>query len=81
MNFILDFSFQIDQSYMKTSIIIQKSMCFVAKPSKDYIFVRKKIHFPSSKEQNVPIITQIDENINEKFSMKLPLYIHQSKMN
>lgn len=81
MNFILDFSFQIDESYMKTSVIIQRSMHFVAKPSKDSIFLSKKIHFPSLKEQNVPIITQTDENINEKFLVKLLLCMHQSKIN
>lgn len=72
MNFIPNFSFQIDQSYMKTSIIIQRSMHLAAKPRKDYIFFKKKIHFPSLKEQNVPIITQIDENINKNSQLNFP---------
>lgn len=80
MNFILDFFFQIDQSYMKTNSIIQRSMHFVPKPRKDYIFVRKEIYFPSLIEQNVPVITQIGENINEKISIKFPLHVHQYKI-
>lgn len=80
-DFILDFSFQLI-SYMKTSTIIQRSIHFVTKPSKDNILVRKKACFPSSKEKNVPKITQIDEdqNKNEKFSMTLLLHIHHFKI-
>jgi len=50
MNFILDFSLQIDQSYKKTSIVFQRSMHFVAKPSKDPILSERKIIFQVLKE-------------------------------
>lgn len=79
-NFILDFFFQIDQSYMNTNSVTQRSMHFVPKPRKYSIFVRKKIHFPSLIDQNVPVITQIGKKINEKISIKFPLQVHQSKI-
>lgn len=66
MNFILDSFFQIDQSCMNINSVIQRSKYFVPKPRKSSIFVRKKIHFPSLIDQNVPVIIQIGKNMNEK---------------
>lgn len=74
----LDFFFQIDQTYMNTTSVIQRSMHFVPKPRKYSIFVRKKIHFPSLIKQNVPVIAQIGiKNINKKSQLNF-LYMYIS---